>query len=206
MNTTDTTKEPSAREGFEAQRRAGINVDWFTWQIAWHDAMFKLQDCAATPPQTDGATVAAIDQAIDKLVYTAWYSGEQDGSEGVTWAERGDSYNGMLRDRIQADKKALIALLAATHAPAMAETKLTADDADMVWPDDDCESMFHCIDDAVDYMVDLNWPDAEPVEVTFQLGKRIPNASIRIYNITENGHEWEIVPSGAAASGGELGS
>jgi hypothetical protein len=56
MNTTDTTKEPSAREGFEAQRRAGINVDWFTWQIAWHDAMFKLQDCAATTPQTDGAT------------------------------------------------------------------------------------------------------------------------------------------------------
>lgn len=26
------------REGFEAQRRSGVNVDWFTWQIAWHDA------------------------------------------------------------------------------------------------------------------------------------------------------------------------
>lgn len=26
------------REGFEQQRKAGINVDWFTWQIAWADA------------------------------------------------------------------------------------------------------------------------------------------------------------------------
>jgi hypothetical protein len=27
------------KEGFDAQRQAGINVDWFTWQIAWQDAL-----------------------------------------------------------------------------------------------------------------------------------------------------------------------
>ena len=26
------------QKGFEAQRAQGINVDWFTWQIAWLDA------------------------------------------------------------------------------------------------------------------------------------------------------------------------
>jgi len=30
-------KQESMREGFEAQRQAGVNVDWFTWQIAWND-------------------------------------------------------------------------------------------------------------------------------------------------------------------------
>jgi hypothetical protein len=76
---------------------------------------------------------------------------------------------------------------------------LTADDADMVWPDDDDESMFHSIDDAVDYVVDLNWPDAEPLEITLQIAKRIPSATVRIFNITENGHEWEIVTDAARA-------
>lgn len=37
----------ACREGFEQQRKAGINVDWFTWQIAWHDAMFTQVDTAS---------------------------------------------------------------------------------------------------------------------------------------------------------------
>jgi hypothetical protein len=53
----------------------------------------------------------AFEKAIDKLIYTAWYSGEQDGSEGVKWGEIGDSYNSMLRSRINDDKKALLALI-----------------------------------------------------------------------------------------------
>lgn len=35
------------RRGFEAQRKAGINVDWFTWQIAWHDAVAALASAPA---------------------------------------------------------------------------------------------------------------------------------------------------------------
>jgi hypothetical protein len=34
------------REGFEEQRKVGMNVDWFTWQIAWHDALFQVHDIA----------------------------------------------------------------------------------------------------------------------------------------------------------------
>jgi hypothetical protein len=63
----------------------------------------------------------------------------------------------------------------------------------MVWPDDDGESMFHSVDDAVDYVAEMNWPDTTPFEVQFQIAKRIPTATIRIFNITENGHEWEII-------------
>lgn len=32
------------RKGFEDQRKAGISVDWFTWQIAWNDALFAASD------------------------------------------------------------------------------------------------------------------------------------------------------------------
>ncbi|CAH2910713.1 MAG: hypothetical protein CPSOU_1838 [uncultured Paraburkholderia sp.] len=45
----DTINPHACREGFEQQRKAGINVDWFTWQIAWHDAMFTQVDCAPRP-------------------------------------------------------------------------------------------------------------------------------------------------------------
>lgn len=105
-------------------------------------------------------------------------------------------------------------------APTAEQTEgvraLTADDADMVWPDDDGESMFHTIDDAVvfhtiddavGYMVELNWPDTAPLEVHFQIAKRIPNAKVRIFNITESGHEWELVAAPAASAGDqEVGS
>lgn len=41
------------RKGFEDQRKAGINVDWFTWQIAWHDAVAAL---ASAPAQHSAST------------------------------------------------------------------------------------------------------------------------------------------------------
>lgn len=78
-------------------------------------------------------------------------------------------------------------------------TALTAYDADMVWPDDSDEMFFHTIDDAVENEVNNAWPvDVEPpangeLELKVQLAKRIPAVTIRIFNITENGHEWEIV-------------
>ncbi|MFC0697998.1 hypothetical protein [Paraburkholderia humisilvae] len=78
----------------------------------------EVKKALTTTPATaaHAGAMDAIDKAIDKLIYTAWYSGEQDGAEGVTWQERGDSYNGMLRDRIQDDKRALLSLLAAPTA------------------------------------------------------------------------------------------
>ena len=84
---------------------------------------------------------------------------------------------------------------AASPQPAQTERALTAIDADMVWPDYDGETFFHSIDDAVEYEVDQSWPTEGPLELKLQLGKRIPPATIRIFNITENGHEWEIVTS-----------
>jgi hypothetical protein len=30
------------REGFNAQRKDGVNVDWFTWQIAWFDCKASI--------------------------------------------------------------------------------------------------------------------------------------------------------------------
>lgn len=54
-----TDQKTQMREGFEAQRKAGMSVDWFTWQIAWHDALFTVHDIA-------GDTLARQPAAIDK--------------------------------------------------------------------------------------------------------------------------------------------
>ena len=97
----------------------------------------------------------------------------------------------------------------AAPQPAQTEQALTAFDADMVWPDYDGETFFHSIDDAVEYEVDQSWPTDGPLELKLQLGKRIPPATIRIFNITENGHEWEIVstpPTPGASNETNLGS
>ena len=39
LSTETEELKKSMKEGFEAQRKAGINVDWFTWQIAWQDCV-----------------------------------------------------------------------------------------------------------------------------------------------------------------------
>ncbi|MGF6440734.1 hypothetical protein [Paraburkholderia youngii] len=80
-------------------------------------------DCYTTAAALQAAAtvrdVEALNKAIDKLIYTAWYSGEQDGSEGVSWKETGDSYNSMLRSRIDDDKKALLEVIAPQAAPTV---------------------------------------------------------------------------------------
>ncbi|QNB13469.1 restriction alleviation protein, Lar family [Paraburkholderia tropica] len=101
--------------------------------------------------------------------------------------------------------RALIAVAPARTSDAARE--LTADDADMVWHAEDGETFFHTIDDAVDYEVDQAWPTTGPLELKLSLGKIIPAATVRIFNITENGHEWEIIDAARKAEiGGRNGS
>lgn len=88
-------------------------------------------------------------------------------------------------------------------AQAEAVRALTADDADMVWPQDDGEIMHHTLDDAVEYEINQAWPVEAPLELTFQVAKRIPDVTIRVTEITENGHEWEVVTAAQPASGGD---
>jgi hypothetical protein len=96
------------------------------------------------------------------------------------------------------------ALLRADPAPAAtAPAALTALDADMVWPAYDGETFFHTIDDAVQYEIDQAWPTDGPLELKLQLAKRIPIATVRIFNITENGNEWEIVANSPGKRNGD---
>ncbi|MEI7296657.1 hypothetical protein WCQ02_31325 [Paraburkholderia tropica] len=88
---------------------------------------------------------------------------------------------------------------AATDRMSGAARELTADDADMVWHAEDGETFFHTIDEAVDYEVDQAWPTTGPLELKLSLGKSIPPATVRIFNITENGHEWEIIDAARKA-------
>ncbi|WP_186058672.1 hypothetical protein [Burkholderia gladioli] len=78
-------------------------------------------------------------------------------------------------------------------------------DADMVWLADDGESFYASIDDAVQDSVDQDWPDKEPRELKLRLGMQIPTATVRIFDITENGHEWEVVDRANQGAQGEKG-
>jgi len=60
------------REGFAAQRRAGVNVDWFTWQIAWRDAI----ESRASQPGSGEADDAARWREFIRMRFT-----------GVQWTE-----------------------------------------------------------------------------------------------------------------------
>jgi len=55
------------REGFAAQRRAGVNVDWFTWQIAWRDAI----ESRASQPGS-GEDAARLDFLASHEAWVAW--------------------------------------------------------------------------------------------------------------------------------------
>ncbi len=92
-------------------------------------------------------------------------------------------------------------------AVAQAGATLTADDPDMVWPVDDPETFYHSLDDAVEGEINNAWPVEAPLEFEFQVAKRLPTVTIRVTEITESGHEWEIVDAARAhstnRSGGE---
>ncbi|MDD1789052.1 hypothetical protein [Burkholderia gladioli] len=95
---------------------------------------------------------------------------------------------------------------AADAGEAVASPAPTWIDADMVWLADDGESFYASIDDAVQYSVDQDWPDKEPRELKLRLGMQIPTATVRIFDITENGHEWEVVDrANQGAQGGKGG-
>lgn len=53
-------KKTRMREGFEEQRKVGMNVDWFTWQIAWHDALFTELDIAGASQAARQPAAAAL--------------------------------------------------------------------------------------------------------------------------------------------------
>jgi hypothetical protein len=109
-----------------------------------------------------------------------------------------------LFDMVSMDEmRALLATPVAPGAAAQGEAvrELTANDADMVWPDHDGETFYHTLDDAVEQEISNAWPIEAPVEFKFQIAKRIPAVTIRVTEITENGHEWEIVRAAPAAPG-----
>jgi hypothetical protein len=51
------------RDGFEKVRKDGVNVDWFTWQIAWTDARLFSAKEVAHPPTGDAAGKDSVDAA-----------------------------------------------------------------------------------------------------------------------------------------------
>ncbi|NML34886.1 Lar family restriction alleviation protein [Paraburkholderia antibiotica] len=114
----------------------------------------------------------------------------------ILTAEQSEPKSGTLMYRRAQDLRAILA-----DPQAAATVTLTACDADMVWPAYDGETSFHSIDEAVQYEVDQAWPTQEPLELRLDLAKRIPAATIRIFNITENGHEWEIVAPAHVSAG-----
>lgn len=63
MKLTDKKSSPM-RDGFEQQRNAGVNVDWFTWQIAWHEALFTQCDIAGDAAPAAPQQVAKPAQEI----------------------------------------------------------------------------------------------------------------------------------------------
>jgi len=112
---------PASYDAWLRQERSR-RADFTPLADSWARSAWKA--CVALTA-ANGA-IGDVEKAIDKLIYTAWYSGEQDGSEGVAWSERGDSYNGMLRDRIQDDKRALLAALTAANV-AMGEREASVE-------------------------------------------------------------------------------
>lgn len=59
------------QKGFEAQRAAGINVDWFTWQIAWTDARALLAAGASDGQASDAAGERLSDSQLWRLFGSA---------------------------------------------------------------------------------------------------------------------------------------
>jgi Lar family restriction alleviation protein len=83
---------------------------------------------------------------------------------------------------------------------AQEAVRLTADDADMFWPEHDGEQMHHSLDDAVTAVFEDSGANPGD-EFEFTCAARLPKVKVRIIDVTENGFEWEI--AGPAASNGE---
>jgi hypothetical protein len=97
--------------------------------------------------------------------------------------------------------EAIAELRAAIAAGGAQEAlRLTADDADMFWPEHDGEQMYHSLDDAVTAVFEDSGANPGD-EFEFTCAARLPKVKVRIIDVTENGFEWEI--AGSAASNGE---
>jgi hypothetical protein len=98
----------ACREGFEQQRKAGINVDWFTWQIAWHDAMFTQADTKPAS-QPKALTAEQIDAIMEQaqVFASAWslVGGVFDSGDALVNAhQEKDDLRNMLNAFLEASK------------------------------------------------------------------------------------------------------
>jgi len=72
--------------------------------------------------------------------------------------------------------------------------------ADMFWPEDDGEQMYHSLDDAVTAVFEDSGAEAGQ-EFEFTCAARLPKAKVRIIEVTENGFEWEEVTPPTESTG-----
>jgi hypothetical protein len=145
----------------------------------------RLERAEATPtPQADAAPLTSI-----KSAYVDW-----DLVERMRNAEEIDSEEaGMIGAMMDAQAREIDRLLAAIAAGGAQEAvRLTADDADMFWPELDGEQMYHSLDDAVTAVFDDCGADAGDT-FTFTCAARLPKVTVRIIEVTENGFEWEEI-------------
>ncbi|WP_250502790.1 hypothetical protein [Caballeronia sp. AZ7_KS35] len=112
------TNQNPMREGFEQQRKAGMNVDWFTWQIAWHDALFTQCDIPPSASIADTAGAKATDMQKDlwSLVQEArqWEAAYRDSG---TLYESLDSY----KSAVELSIRHIVNRYAAPPAPSVAD-------------------------------------------------------------------------------------
>lgn len=57
----------------------------------------------------------------------------------------------------------------------------------MAWPDYDGETMFHSIDEAIEYETDNAFPCRDEFEMKLSLAKSIPSATVRVFNVSAAG-------------------
>jgi hypothetical protein len=142
LNMTD--KKTLMRGGFEAQRKAGMNVDWFTWQIAWHDALFQVHDIAgdallsASKPAAPMGDRESIIEAIEGAI--------RDVGRGA------DTYMAAM---LAADKM----LAAFPAAPAQSGEPVTMDDDELAEFRQTAEDFEDNGETSTPYDVLMNWAE-----------------------------------------------
>lgn len=106
------------QKGFEAQRASGINVDWFTWQIAWSDARALLaSEASAAVADTAGAKPVVFDG--DSEVYQC-----KAGRLSVVWRD-------IDKEQFDSLPEKLRRVLYASHADAAGEN-VTVKEIDLI--------------------------------------------------------------------------
>jgi hypothetical protein len=112
--------------------------------------------------------------------------------KGICLTRPNAEWTGAIEDRIQFMLKQMQAGAAIAAGGAQEAVRLTADDADMFWPELDGEQMYHSLDDAVTAVFDDCGADAGDT-FTFTCAARLPKVTVQIIEVTENGFEWEEI-------------